>query len=91
MPFTARALKGMNDPNLLIEIGGHTDDRGSVSYNERLSQARAESVRQYLIGRNVSADQLTAKGYGASQPLADNDTEAGRAENRRVEFRIVLR
>lgn len=88
---TARALKGMNDPNLLIEIGGHTDDRGSASYNERLSQARAESVRQYLIGRNVSADQLTAKGYGASQPLADNDTEAGRAENRRVEFRIVLR
>ena len=81
----------MNDPNLLIEIGGHTDDRGSALYNERLSQARAESVRQYLIGRNVSADQLTAKGYGASQPLADNDTEAGRAENRRVEFRIVLR
>lgn len=88
---TATALKSMSDPNLLVEIGGHTDGQGSESYNRRLSQARAESVRQYLIVRGVPPDQLTAKGYGASQPLTDNDSEEGRAENRRVEFRIVLR
>jgi OmpA-OmpF porin, OOP family len=88
---TATALMEMNDPSLLIEIGGHTDDRGGDAYNNQLSQARAESVRQYLMVRDIPADQLTAKGYGASQPLTGNDTEEGRAENRRVEFRIVLR
>jgi OmpA-OmpF porin, OOP family len=88
---TAEAIKGMNDPNVLVEIGGHTDDVGSQAYNLMLSQQRAESVRQYLIGRGVDAGQLTAQGYGKSQPVSDNDSEEGRAQNRRVEFRIVLR
>lgn len=88
---TATTLKEMNDPSLLIEIGGHTDNLGTESYNLKLSQVRAESVRQFLIGRGVPSDQLSARGYGTSKPLQGNDTEDGRAENRRVEFRILLR
>lgn len=88
---TAEAIKGMNDPSVLVEIGGHTDDVGSQAYNLMLSQQRAEAVRQYLISRGVDAGQLTSQGYGKTQPVADNDTEEGRAQNRRVEFRIILR
>lgn len=88
---TAIAFMGMNDPNLQVEIAGHTDQRGSDDYNLKLSQARAESVRQYLIGKGVAPEQLIARGYGASIPVAGNDTEEGRAQNRRVEFQIKLR
>lgn len=88
---TAEAIKSMTDPNLLIEIAGHTDSVGSAAYNLMLSQQRAEAVRQYLISRGVPSQQLTAQGYGKSQPIADNDTEEGRAQNRRVEFRVILR
>jgi outer membrane protein OmpA-like peptidoglycan-associated protein len=70
-----------------VEIGGHTDSRGSDGYNQKLSQARAESVRAYLASKGVAADRLTAKGYGESQPESDNDTDAGRARNRRVELK----
>lgn len=72
-----------------VEIQGHTDDRGSDSYNMKLSQSRAESVREYLIKQGVDADRLVAKGLGESQPLEAAETEAARAKNRRVEFRIL--
>jgi OOP family OmpA-OmpF porin len=72
-----------------IEIGGHTDDSGSDSYNKILSQKRASSVRDYLISKGISASRLTAKGYGEEQPIGDNSTENGKAQNRRVEFRIL--
>lgn len=88
---TAMSLKAMEDPNVLIEIGGHTDPIGTKDYNLTLSQQRAESVRQYLVGKGVEGSRLQARGYGESQPVASNDTEAGRAQNRRVEFRIILR
>lgn len=83
----ASALKGQQD--LKVEIGGHTDAQGSDAANQRLSQRRADSVRQYLIDKGVDASRLTAKGYGEAQPVASNDTPAGRAENRRVEFKVV--
>lgn len=88
---TAQVIKGMGDPNLKVEIGGHTDNVGSQPFNLMLSQQRAESVRQYLISKGVDSNQLSAQGYGRAQPVADNETEEGRAQNRRVEFRIVLR
>ncbi|HSJ80316.1 MAG TPA: OmpA family protein [Thiobacillus sp.] len=81
------ALKAWGDVN--IEVAGHTDSMGSDAYNMTLSQKRAEAVRNFLISRGVAADRLTAKGYGESQPVADNATEDGRFKNRRVELAPV--
>ena len=72
--------------DLRIEVGGHTDWISSDAYNLRLSQRRAESVRDFLIGSGVAADRIDAVGYGESRPIASNETETGRALNRRVEF-----
>jgi outer membrane protein OmpA-like peptidoglycan-associated protein len=69
-----------------IEVAGHTDSRGSDAYNIKLSQRRAEAVRDYLISKGIAADRLSAKGYGESQPVADNATDEGRFKNRRVEL-----
>jgi outer membrane protein OmpA-like peptidoglycan-associated protein len=69
-----------------FEIQGHTDDTGPAEYNEDLSDRRAQSVRQALIQRGVEPDRLTTRGYGERRPIAPNDTPAGRAQNRRVEF-----
>jgi OOP family OmpA-OmpF porin len=69
-----------------IEIGGHTDSQGSERLNQRLSQARAEAVLDALIVRGVLLDRLSARGYGEGRPVASNETEAGRALNRRIEF-----
>ncbi|WP_432822326.1 outer membrane beta-barrel domain-containing protein [Trichloromonas sp.] len=73
-------------PAQQILVAGHTDSRGADKYNQELSQRRAENVRKYLIGKfGISADKLVAKGYGETQPIATNDTDAGRQKNRRVE------
>ena len=80
----AAALKEWGDVD--VEIAGHTDSRGSDKYNMHLSQHRAAAVRTYLISKGISADRLTAKGYGESQPIADNNTDEGRSKNRRVEL-----
>ena len=69
-----------------VEVAGHTDNRSSDAYNMKLSQRRAEAVRDYLISKGVAADRLSAKGYGESRPIADNVTEQGRFKNRRVEL-----
>ena len=76
-------------PDLKVEIGGHTDSSGSAKGNQRLSQKRAESVQVYLIEHGIDADRLTAVGYGESDPVASNRTRAGRAENRRIEFKLI--
>jgi OOP family OmpA-OmpF porin len=76
-------------PDLHVEVQGYTDSTGPRPYNVKLSQARADSVRAYLIGKSVSADELTARGYGPEDPVASNATTAGRAQNRRVSFNIV--
>ena len=75
--------------NLNVELGGHTDSMGDEKFNESLSQRRAESVRKYLSGKGIDAGRLTARGYGESQPVADNKTKAGRQQNRRVELKIL--
>ena len=69
-----------------LEVGGHTDGRGADAYNMKLSQARAETVLNYLGAKGVAASRLTAKGFGKTLPIADNKTDAGRAKNRRVEL-----
>jgi OOP family OmpA-OmpF porin len=74
-------------PEVQIEIDGHTDSKGNDAYNQKLSQRRAESVKAYLVGKGANASQLTAKGLGEKQPVGSNDTEEGRAQNRRVELK----
>lgn len=76
------------NPDLRAEVAGYTDSNGSDAYNLSLSQRRAEAVRRYLIDHGV-ANVLTARGYGEADPVADNRTDAGRAENRRVVLRII--
>jgi outer membrane protein OmpA-like peptidoglycan-associated protein len=78
-------------PKLKIEISGHTDSVGTDEANRKLSQGRAESVREYLVSHGVHASRITAQGYGASKPVAPNATEEGRQRNRRTEFRIISR
>lgn len=72
-----------------IEISGHSDNTGTDELNDRLSQQRAEAVRNYLIGKGIAAETMTAKGYGKRKPIADNDTEEGRKKNRRVEIKFI--
>lgn len=76
-------------PNSLIDVMGHTDSTGSDQYNLDLSRRRAESVANYLVSRGVSRARIETIGYGEQYPIADNSTEAGRSENRRVEIRIT--
>jgi OOP family OmpA-OmpF porin len=74
-------------PEVRVEIGGHTDSSGEDGYNMTLSQRRAESVRAYLVSKGIAESRLEAKGYGETQPIADNGTADGRAKNRRVELK----
>ena len=83
----ARSLTRVKD--VRVEVGGHTDSVGNDAYNMGLSQRRAESVRNYLIGQGVDGARLEARGYGETAPVADNETEAGRAGNRRVELKKI--
>lgn len=73
-------------PDISIEVQGHTDSRGNDRHNMQLSQARADSVRTYLIQQGIAGDRMTAVGYGETMPIEDNATDAGRSMNRRVEF-----
>lgn len=73
--------------DMKVEVAGHTDSRGSVEYNQALSQRRAAAVVSELVKHGIDASRLTARGYGESEPVADNDSDAGRAKNRRVELR----
>ena len=70
-------------------IEGHTDNKGKASKNMELSDRRARSVLNYLVGKGVASERLDAQGYGDSKPVASNKTSKGRAANRRVEFHIV--
>ncbi len=71
-----------------VEIAGHTDSDGDEAANETLSQARAEAVRDYLVNKGIDTNRMTPVGYGENDPIADNTTAEGKAENRRIEFRI---
>lgn len=74
---------------LRIEVSGHTDSTGDKKSNLILSESRAKSVRDYLISKGIPEGRITYKGYGDAKPMAENDTEAGRSQNRRTEFRIL--
>lgn len=76
-------------PDMKVEVAGHTDSKGSDAYNDKLSQRRAESVLAYFASKGVPAGQASAMGYGEKEPIASNDTDEGREENRRVELRIL--
>jgi outer membrane protein OmpA-like peptidoglycan-associated protein len=78
-------------PQLRVEVGGHTDNRGSKAQNDEISEARARAVLDHLKATfpSVPVDQYTVKGYGFSKPVAPNTTDAGRTRNRRVEFRVL--
>jgi OOP family OmpA-OmpF porin len=77
------------DSTLRLSIAGHTDSVSSAQYNQVLSESRAASVRDYLVSRGIPADALVVVGYGETQPIGTNETEAGRAANRRVDLTIV--
>jgi outer membrane protein OmpA-like peptidoglycan-associated protein len=74
------------DPDSKMVVEGHTDSQGKASYNQDLSQRRAEAVRNHLISRGIAADRVTAQGFGLTRPVADNTSTEGRANNRRVEI-----
>lgn len=72
-----------------IEVRGHTDGHGSLDYNQRLSENRAKAVVDYLVSKGIDPKRLQYKGFGKTQPVDSNATEEGRANNRRVEFKIL--
>ena len=78
-----------NNPDTNINIYGHTDSKGADSYNLSLSERRAGAVKSYLMAKGVSSSRMLAMGMGENEPIASNDTDAGRAQNRRVEFAIT--
>ncbi|MGA0046231.1 MAG: OmpA family protein, partial [Candidatus Kapaibacteriota bacterium] len=79
----------LKSATIVIELSGHTDNVGSPAANQRLSQDRVDSVREYLVQNGIDPKRLKAVGYGARKPLANNSTEEGRQQNRRVEFKIL--
>ncbi|MEO9492691.1 MAG: OmpA family protein [Marinomonas sp.] len=76
-------------PNSIIDVYGHTDSTGSDSFNQRLSEQRAQSVTNYMVSRGVASARVRWQGFGETQPVADNTTEYGRSRNRRVEIKII--
>ena len=81
------AIKMMQEnPSLSVSVEGHTDSVGSDAYNQKLSERRAQAVRDYMVAEGISASRISTRGWGKSKPVASNDTAEGRAENRRVEI-----
>lgn len=87
-PTLNRVADLLKSKNFSLKLAGHTDDKGSASYNMGLSKDRAESIKAYLVSQGVNASRVEATGYGESQPIASNKSEAGRQKNRRVEFTL---
>jgi len=89
-PELERLYKLLNDlPRLKVEISGHTDNTGTESINQKLSENRAKAVVDYLVRKGIAKDRVMYKGYGSSEPVADNNTVQGRQLNRRTEFKII--
>jgi OmpA-OmpF porin, OOP family len=89
-PILDKVAQGLREhPRLTVEVQGHTDSTGSAAYNMALSERRAESVRDYLVSQGVGRQQLSARGYGQTRPVADNKSVAGRAANRRVVMHVI--
>ncbi|HTF02956.1 MAG TPA: OmpA family protein, partial [Bacteroidia bacterium] len=85
-----RVVKLLSDnPSMRIELSGHTDNTGTEEYNQKLSEDRAKSCVDYLISKGIKADRLEFKGYGEMKPIDTNESEQGRQNNRRTEFKII--
>ncbi len=78
-----------NNKGLIVEIGCHTDNTGEIADNQKLSENRARAVYDYLVNKGIDKNRMTYKGYGESEPIIENNTEAGKAQNRRTEFKVV--
>ena len=87
--LTESVLIMKKNPNLKVEIDGHTDNTGTAAYNMTLSEKRAEAIKDFFVSRGIDPQRLTTHGNGFSKPAASNDTKAGRAKNRRVELTPV--
>ncbi len=87
LDFVVKVFK--ENPGLRVEVDGHTDGLGTDAYNMKLSQRRAEAVRGYIVSHGIAPDRLTARGFGKRMPVADNNTDEGRALNRRVELKVL--
>jgi outer membrane protein OmpA-like peptidoglycan-associated protein len=94
-PTAAKALDQngailKENPQIKVEIGGHTDSSGSEKANQQISEKRALSVKKYIQDKfNIPDSRMIIKGYGATKPIADSQTKEGRSKNRRVEFRVI--
>lgn len=87
----AEAARIFNEyPDIKVDISGHTDNVGNAEYNKDLARRRAESVKRYLVDRGVKAERISTRGAGPDEPIADNAKPAGRAKNRRIEFKITI-
>ncbi|MEM6632360.1 MAG: OmpA family protein [Bacteroidota bacterium] len=90
LPEMERIIRFMNNnPNLIVELGGHTDDTGRAEDKQQLSLNRAKAVKEYLVSQGIPDRMLVAKGYGMNRPIANNSTDLGRRKNRRVEFKVL--
>jgi OOP family OmpA-OmpF porin len=78
------------NPSSPVTVEGHTDSIGSNQYNQKLSERRANAVRQYLIEKGIASSRIQVIGYGEERPIADNKTAEGRAKNRRAEFQVTV-
>lgn len=77
------------NPGVKVEVQGHTDNIASAKYNQKLSERRAAAVKEYLVGKGIAAERMIEKGFGLTAPIATNDTEEGRAQNRRVQLKAI--
>lgn len=90
-PFLDEVAKNLADyPELLLTLIGHTDNQGADDYNKKLSENRANAVRNYLIGKGIGENKIQATGKGESEPITSNDTPEGRGKNRRVVFALSI-
>ncbi len=89
-PVLGNAAKVMQDfPSISFEISGHTSSEGTEAVNQKLSQDRADAVKQWLVNMGIPSERIQTRGAGPSEPIADNKTEAGRIKNRRIEFKVL--
>ena len=89
IPELKRVAEIIKANSLKVEISGHTDNTGTNEYNQELSEKRAKAVRDFLLSLGVSNDLVSIIGYGSKKPVADNQTEEGKAKNRRVELKFI--
>ncbi len=90
IPELQKIIRFMKEnPQVRVEVGGHTDDTGQTEYNKQLSEKRALSVYTYLVEKGIEKNRLVTLGYGSARPIASNESEEGRQQNRRIEFRII--